>query len=89
MALGRGFAEATAVVLRETVLRAGALLRMAIEIKEAGTCLKSLALDSLHTGDADHHPRPGELLPQSVIVLHKSSELELVHGCLVGSSSSE
>jgi hypothetical protein len=44
--------------------------------------------DSLETSDADHDPRSGEFLPQSMIMFHKSTKLDLRHGGLVGSSSS-
>jgi len=44
--------------------------------------------NSLETGDADHDPGPCELLPQSMIMLHKSTKLDLCHGGFVGPSSS-
>ena len=51
------------------------------------TCL-SRRMDLLETSDADHDPGPGELLPQSMIMFHKSTKLDLCHGSFVGSSSS-
>ena len=45
-------------------------------------------MDLLETSNADHDPGPGELLPQSMIMFHKSTKLDLCHGGFVGSSSS-
>jgi hypothetical protein len=48
----------------------------------------SRRIDLLETSDTDHDPGPSELLPQSMIMFHKSTKLDLRHGGLVGSSSS-
>jgi hypothetical protein len=48
----------------------------------------SRRMDLLETSDADHDPGPGEFLPQSMIMFHKSTKLDLCHGSFVGSSSS-
>lgn len=45
-------------------------------------------MDLLETSDADHDPGPSEFLPQSMIMFHKSTKLDLCHGSFVGSSSS-
>jgi hypothetical protein len=49
-------------------------------------CSRRMGL--LETSDADHDPGPSELLPQSMIMFHKSTKLDLCHGSFVGSSSS-
>jgi hypothetical protein len=49
-------------------------------------CSRRMGL--LETSDADHDPGPSELLPQSMIMFHKSTKLDLCHGGFVGSSSS-
>jgi hypothetical protein len=51
-------------------------------MKDAG-----VVQDSLQTGNTDHDPGPGEFFPQSMIVFLQSTMLQLLHGCLVGSSS--
>lgn len=45
-------------------------------------------MDLLETSDADHDPGPSQLLPQSMIMFHKSAKLDLCHGSFIGSSSS-